>query len=143
MAIHLLGSRPGEVVTNVLLELTATTNGGRDRIAAIKALAGRPNDRAITGSLVELCRDGDVAVRHVAIRAMASRRGNEVVRWLNQLADSGIQDRSLDVMSAADATACYETLIEIADSAQQWPAEERETLLDAAAERLTLALTGR
>jgi hypothetical protein len=73
---------------------------------------------------------------------MASRRGNEVVRWLNHLADSSIQDIPPDMMSAADRTACYETLIEIADSAQQWPVEERQTLLDAA-ERLTLALTGR
>jgi HEAT repeat protein len=141
-AIYMVGNRPGEVVTGALLELSAANNSGRDRVAAIKALAGRPDNETITGLLIELCRDQDTAVRHVAIRAMASRRGDEVVHWLMRLADSSIDDPPPELTSAPDRAACYETLTEIADSAQRWPVRQRQLLLHAA-ERLTLALTGR
>jgi HEAT repeat protein len=140
-AIYALGSRAGAEVTNALLGLTSTTGHARDRIAAVKALARRPNDGIITRSIAELCCDSDVTVRHVAIATMASQRGDEVVRWLDQVADCDMQGNSTYVLSG-DAAAVYETLIAIADNAQQWPLRERGRLLGAI-ERSTLALTGR
>lgn len=140
-AIYALGLRPGVEVTAALLELTSTTVHSRDRVAALKALARRPSEEAITRSIGELCFDGDATIRQAAIAAMATQRGGEVVTWLCQIADSDMRTDSAFV-SSGDAAAAYGALIQIADNTQQWPLWERGMLLSAI-ELATLALAGR